>query len=59
VGRYSAKDLTRRDIRTLLEEIIERGAPIMANRTLAVIPKMFNFAMPRGHFTDFPRSRLR
>ena len=38
------KDITRRDVRALVETIAER-APIMANRTLALIRKMFNYAI--------------
>jgi len=47
-GRRKAKDIKRRDIVLLLDEIMERGAPIQANRTLAVIRKMFNFAVVRS-----------
>lgn len=46
-GRRKAKDITRRDVIRLLDNIVDRGAPIMANRTLAVIRKMFNFAVGR------------
>jgi integrase len=46
-GRRKAKDITRRDVITLLDGIVERGSPIQANRTLAVIRKMFNFAIGR------------
>ena len=46
-GKRKAKDITRRDVITLLDEIVERGAPIQANRTLAVIRVMFNFAISR------------
>lgn len=46
-GKRKAKDITRRDVITLLDKIVERGAPIQANRTLAVIRKMFNFAISR------------
>jgi integrase len=46
-GRRKAKEITRRDVITLLDGIAERGSPIMANRTLAVIRKMFNFAISR------------
>ncbi len=45
-GRRKAKDITRRDIIRLLDGVAERGG-VMANRTLAVIRKMFNFAVPR------------
>ncbi len=41
-----AKEITRREVRQLLEEIADR-APIMANRPLALIRKMFNFAIER------------
>jgi len=46
-GRRKAKDIARRDIILLLDEIVERGAPIGANLTLAVVRKMFNFALSR------------
>ena len=44
-GKRKAKSITRRDVILLLDEIVDRGAPIQANRTLAVVRKMFNFAM--------------
>jgi hypothetical protein len=46
-GIRRIKDIKRRDVRELLDEIVERGAPIMANRTLAFVRKMFNFAIER------------
>ena len=45
-GNRKVKDITRRDVRELLDEIAAR-APIMANRTLALVRKMFNFAIER------------
>jgi integrase len=47
-GRRKAKDIKRRDIIHLIDGIVERGAPIQANRALAVIRKMFNFAVTRS-----------
>ena len=44
VGDRRIKDIKRRDVRELLDEIAAR-APIMANRTLALVRKMFNFAI--------------
>src|SRR5262249_53732965 len=39
-------DIKRRDIRELVEGIArKRNAPIMANRTLALLSRMFNFAL--------------
>ena len=46
-GRHKAKDITKRDVIELLDAIVDRGAPIMANRTLAVTRRMFNFAIER------------
>ena len=40
-----ATEIRRRDIRALIEKIAERPAPIMANRTQALIHKMFNFGI--------------
>ena len=45
-GTMKVRDLTRRHVRELLDELAKRG-PIMANRTLAIVRKMFNFAIER------------
>ena len=45
--KRKAKDIRRRDVIELLDGIVERGSPIAANRTLAVVRKMFNFAISR------------
>jgi integrase len=52
------KDLTRRQIRELVDEIAERGAPILANRTLALVRKMLNFAIDREWIDANPASRM-
>jgi integrase len=43
-AKRKAKDITRRDIVRLLNEIVDRGAPIQANRTLTILRRMFKFA---------------
>lgn len=53
-GSWKAVDITRRDVRNLLEEIADRPAPIMANRTLALVRKMFNFAIGRDFLESNP-----
>lgn len=53
-GKRKAKDITRRDIILLLDKIKERGAPIIANRTLACIRRMFNFGIERDIITHNP-----
>jgi len=38
-------DIRRADVRALLESIVDRGAPIHSNRMLALVRKMFNWAI--------------
>ena len=40
-------EIHRRDVRQLLEAVAERPAPIMANRVLALVRKIFNFGIAR------------
>jgi len=47
-GSRKASSISRRDVVALLDEIVQRGAPIAANRTLALVRKMFNFAVSRS-----------
>jgi len=57
-GTRKAKDITRRDVILLLDKIVDRGAPISANRTLAVIRKMFNFALSRDIVPATPCTKI-
>ena len=45
LGATRAKDVTRREVRALIEAVANRGAPILANRTLALVRKVFNFGL--------------
>jgi integrase len=45
IGKKRAKEVTRRDIIRLLDKIAGRGALIAANRTQALLRKLFNFAI--------------
>lgn len=42
---WKAKDITRADVRGVLDRIVRRGAAIQANRTLEVIRRMFNWGI--------------
>ena len=53
-----AKDITRRDIVILMDEVRDR-APVTANRLLGVLARMFNFAAERGIIEDSPATRIR
>ncbi len=46
-GNLKAQDVRRKDVIALLDSIVERGAPIGANRTLACIRRMFSWAVER------------
>jgi integrase len=58
-GKRKAKSITRRDVILLLDGIVERGSPIAANRTLAVVRKMFNFAISRDIVDATPVAMVR
>jgi integrase len=47
-GRRKAKDIKKRDVVLLLDGIVDRGAPITANKTFEIIRKMFDFAVSRS-----------
>jgi integrase len=55
-GQRPARGVTARDVRALLDAIVARGAPVQANRTLAVVRRLFTWAaapdralVPQGH----------
>ncbi len=53
-GRRKARDITRRDVIALLDDIVDRGAPIQANHTFAVIRRMFRFGVAKDLIPDTP-----
>jgi integrase len=53
-GNRKAKAIKRRDVIVLLDSIIDRGSPIMANRTFSRIRRMFNFAVSRDIVENNP-----
>lgn len=46
-GSRNAAKIARGDVIALVDGIVARGAPVQANRTLAVVRRMFNFAVER------------
>jgi len=54
----SVRDIARRDVVRLLDRVVERGSPIMANRVLAVVRKMLNFAVDHGWLDANPAARV-
>jgi integrase len=49
-----ARDVGTLDVLALVEAVSDRGAKVLANRTLALISKIFAFAIPRGFRADHP-----
>ena len=52
-------DISRRDVIALLDTMIARKAPVSANRLLAVLRRMFNWAIERDLRSDSPCDRVR
>jgi integrase len=46
--------ITRTDVLRLLDKIVDRGSPIMANRTRAALSKLFRWSIERGLIESSP-----
>jgi integrase len=46
-GKMKAKEVTRRDVRLLIDRLVDRGVATYANRIFALARKVFNFALQR------------
>ena len=53
-----AESITRKEIAQLVERIARRGAPVMANRTLALVGKICTFGVEREILEHNPRVGL-
>ena len=53
-GDRRATEITRRDVIDLCDSIADRGTPYMANRVLAAVRKMFNWAVARDVLQGSP-----
>jgi len=58
-GRKLAADIRRREVMQLGEEIKRRGAPIMANRTLSVVRRLYNWGIDRELVEANPAARVK
>ena len=47
-------EVTRRDVLDVLDRIVDAGAPVVANRVLAVVRKLFNWAISRDIIASSP-----
>jgi integrase len=59
LGKRRLSELKRTDVHDLLDGIVDRGAPIIANRTLAVLRKLCNWAIERGIIAVSPCDKVK
>jgi integrase len=53
-GKRRLADIRRDEIIAVLDDIVDRGAPYVANRTFAYLRKLFNWALPRYRLAENP-----
>jgi integrase len=53
-GVEKAAEITQRHVVRLVNEIVDRGAPIQANRTLTILRRMFRFGVGQAIITSSP-----
>lgn len=57
--RRRVQDITRRDVIDLLDDMVAAGKPIAANRALATLRKMFNWAAGRDILSSSPAAGVK
>ena len=57
-GDRPVASIRRADVRELLEQIVDRGAPVLANRVLALVRKMLNFAIDQDWIDANPAAKM-
>ena len=53
------RSISKANVIALLDPIVDRGSPIMANRVLASLRKLFNWACERGTIDASPCDRIK
>jgi hypothetical protein len=59
LGGRRLGDVKRADVLDILDDIVDRGAPIGANRTLAALSRLCNWAVERGIIAASPCDKLK
>jgi len=59
IGRLKLDAVHRRDIVALVDAVRDRGAPVQANRVLAVVRRLFGFAVERCVINQSPVTYVR
>ena len=55
----AVKEITRRDVKDLFETIVDRGAPVRANRVVQLVSAMFNYGVDEEWLTNSPAYRIK
>ncbi len=58
-GKRPIASITQRDVIELLDSIVDRGSPVLANRVLAIVRKLFNWCCERGTLQTSPCDRVK
>jgi integrase len=58
-GERRVQEIGRRDVLELLDAIVERGAAVQANRVLAAVRKLFNWAVSRDVIAASPAAGVK
>ncbi len=58
-GERDSASITKKDVVQLLDGLCERGVTVGANRALALVRKLFNWAVERGELEQNPARELR
>lgn len=58
-GHRPIADIRRADVIALLDDIVDEGKPILANRVLAALRKLFNWALERDLIETSPCDRVK
>ena len=59
LGRKPIHEVTRPDIHLILDELVERGKHVAANRALAHIRKFFGWLVERGYLDHSPADHIK
>lgn len=59
LGDLIAEDLKRGQVADCLDDVVERGAPVIARNLLGDLRQMFGFAIKRGYVENDPTSHLK
>jgi hypothetical protein len=57
-GTLKARNLTKRQLIALLDDIVDRGAPITANRTHALLRRLFDWAAAKDLIPASPMAGI-